>query len=96
MAKPALFACSKQDKLPLDVGPTIINNHLGPQDVVFNAMVMNYASTQAAISTLAMAKHFTGVARAPGGEDDGRKGMSLRIVHTKRLLLGRQNRGRRC
>ena len=47
--KSALYACNKQGKLPLDVGPTVIKNHLGPQDVAFNATVMNYAGTQAAI-----------------------------------------------
>ena len=51
MVKPALYACNEQGKLPLEVGPTVIKNHLGPQDVAFNATVMNYASTQAAIST---------------------------------------------
>ena len=51
MVKPALYACNEQGKLPLDVGPTVTKNHLGPQDVVFNATVMNYPSTQAAIST---------------------------------------------
>ena len=49
--KPSLFACNQQGKLPLDVGPTVIKNHLGPQDVAFNATVMNYASTHAAIGT---------------------------------------------
>ena len=38
--KPALFVCNEQGKLLLDVGPTIIKNHLGPQDVAFNATVM--------------------------------------------------------
>ena len=38
--KPVLFACNEQGKLPLDVGPTIIKNHLRPQDVAFNATVM--------------------------------------------------------
>ena len=49
--KPALCACNKQGKLPLDVGLTVIKNHIGPQDVAFNATVMNYADTQAAIGT---------------------------------------------
>ena len=30
MVKPALYACREQEKLPLDVGPTVIKNHLGP------------------------------------------------------------------
>ena len=50
MVKPALYACNREGKLPLDVGPTVIKNHLGPQDVAFNVTVMNYASTHAAIS----------------------------------------------
>ena len=45
MVKPALYACNKQGKLLLDVGPTVIKNHLGPQDVAFNATVMSYAGT---------------------------------------------------
>ena len=50
--KPALYAYNEQEKLPLDVGPTVIKNHLKPQDVAFNATVMNYVGTQAAIGTL--------------------------------------------
>ena len=49
MVKPALYTCNKQDKLPLNVGPTVINNHLGPQDVALNATVMKYAGEQAAL-----------------------------------------------
>ena len=48
--KPALYVCEREGKLPLDVGLIVIKNHLGPQDVAYNATVMNYASTQAAIS----------------------------------------------
>ena len=51
MVKPALYACNEQGKLPLDVGPTVIKIHLGPQDVTFNANVMKYAGEQAAIGT---------------------------------------------
>ena len=52
MVNAALFTCSEQGKLPLDVGPTVIKNHLGPQDVAFNATVMMYADKQAAIGTV--------------------------------------------
>ena len=51
IVKPALFACNEQGKLPLNVGLTVIKNHLGSLDVVFNATVMSYAGTQAAIGT---------------------------------------------
>ena len=186
MVKPALYACNKQGKLLLDVGPTVIKNHLGPQDVAFNATVMSYAGTQAVISTAeeknvvlltemdnlvniydscadwekvempcgaymaglrlnqkhkdehtcyncqktghihanfpdlekkskgtsnkkksdekwwyntnlenkatmtCNGKTFHWCARAPGGEEDGLKGMSLKIAHTKRMLLGQR------
>ena len=49
MVKLALFACNEQGKLPLDVGPTVIKNHLDPQDVTFNATMMKYAGEQAAL-----------------------------------------------
>ena len=52
MVKRVLFACSEQGKLLLDVGPTVIKNHLGPQDVAFSATVMMYAGKQAAIGTV--------------------------------------------
>ena len=51
IVKPTLYMCERAGKLPLDVGPTVIRNHLGPQDIAYNATVMNYASAQAAIST---------------------------------------------
>ena len=51
IVKPALFACSEQGKLPLDVGPTVIKNHLGPQDVAFNATLLMYIGKQAVIGT---------------------------------------------
>ena len=43
MVKPMMYACNEQGKLPLHVGPTVINNHLGPRDVAFNDTVMEYA-----------------------------------------------------
>ena len=52
MVKPALYACEREGKSPLDVSPMVIKNHLDPQDVAFNATVMNYLSTHAAISTV--------------------------------------------
>ena len=51
MVKPALFSCSEQGKLPMDARPTVIKNHLGPQDIAFNATMMMYAGKQAAIGT---------------------------------------------
>ena len=35
IVKPALFACNEQGKLPLDVGPTVIKNHLGSPGCCF-------------------------------------------------------------
>ena len=30
LVKPVLYTCNREGKLPLDVGPTVIKNHLGP------------------------------------------------------------------
>ena len=44
---PSLHACHEANHLPLNVGPTVIKNHMGPTNMGYKSVVMAYAGEQA-------------------------------------------------
>ena len=44
---PPLQAAHQNNALPLNVGPIVLKNHLGPNSIAFNALVTSYAAEQA-------------------------------------------------
>ncbi|MGB0763252.1 MAG: hypothetical protein ACPGO0_04820, partial [Acidimicrobiales bacterium] len=44
---PPLLAAQRNNALPLNVGPTVLKNHLGPTSMAFKALVSSYAAEQA-------------------------------------------------
>ena len=47
LIRPSLTACDEAKHLPLNVGPTVIKNHLGPQSLAYNSVLSTYAGKQA-------------------------------------------------
>ena len=47
---PPLQAAHQNNALPLNVGPTVMKNHLGPKSMAFQALVSSYAAEQAKVS----------------------------------------------
>ena len=45
--RPSLTACAEASQLPLNVGPTIIKHHVGPQSLAYNSVLSTYAGEQA-------------------------------------------------
>ena len=46
---PSLQACNEANHLPLNVGPTVIKNHMGPSSLGYKSVVTTYAGEQASL-----------------------------------------------
>lgn len=44
---PSLTACNEANQLPLNVGPKVITNHMGPKNLGYNSLVQIFAGEQA-------------------------------------------------
>lgn len=44
---PSLNACNEANHLPLNVGPKVIENHIGPRSIGYTAVLSNFAGEQA-------------------------------------------------
>eukprot|EP00816_Leptocylindrus_hargravesii_P009056 CAMPEP_0196809216 /NCGR_PEP_ID=MMETSP1362-20130617/9176_1 /TAXON_ID=163516 /ORGANISM="Leptocylindrus danicus, Strain CCMP1856" /LENGTH=56 /DNA_ID=CAMNT_0042183827 /DNA_START=73 /DNA_END=240 /DNA_ORIENTATION=+ len=44
---PPLLAAHKNRALPLNFGPIVLKNHLGPNSIAFKALITSYAAEQA-------------------------------------------------
>lgn len=44
---PSLIACSEANQLPLNVGPIVIANHVGPESIGYTSVLTTYAGEQA-------------------------------------------------
>ena len=50
LIRPSLTACDEPTQLPLNVGPTVIKNHLGPRSLAYNSVLSTYAGEQAQLN----------------------------------------------
>lgn len=46
---PSLHACNEANQLPLNVGPIVIKNHMGPSSLGYKSVVTTYAGEQASL-----------------------------------------------
>jgi len=50
--RPSLTACDEASQLPLNVGPKVIANHLGPSSLPYNSVLSTFAGQQATLYDL--------------------------------------------